>query len=53
MGIGSSVDKSTPVITVLANSKDDFDGVKDMIASCFIISEKEVKKSQYIYEVIK
>ena len=53
LGIGSSVDKSTPVITVLANSKDDFDGVKDMIASCFIISEKEVKKSQYIYEVIK
>jgi len=53
LGVGSVIEASTPVIKVLANSKDDFDRVKELIKSCFIISDQEVKKSLNIYEVIK
>ena len=53
LGVGSEIETLTPVIKVLANSKDDFDRVKESIKNCFIISDQEVKKSQNIYEVIK
>jgi len=53
LGVGSVIEASTPVIKVLANSKDDFDRVKELIKSCFIISDQEVKKSLNIYEVVK
>ena len=53
LGVGSVIDASTPVIKVLANSKDDFDRVKELIKNCFIISDKEIKKPPNIYEVIK
>ena len=53
LGVGESIDGSTPVIQVLANSKDDFDKVKNSIINCFVVSDQEVKKSQNIYEVIK
>ena len=53
LGVGSVIESLTPVIKVLANSKDDFDKLKELIKNCFIISDHEVKKSQNIYEVIK
>ena len=53
LGVGESIDGSTPVIQVLANSKDDFDKVKNSIINCFVVSDQEVKKSQNIYEVVK
>jgi len=53
LGVGESIDGSTPVIKVSANSKDDFDKVKNSIINCFVISDQEVKKSQNIYEVVK
>jgi len=53
LGVGSVIETLTPVIKVLANSKDDFDRVKKLIKNCFIISDQEVKKSPNIYEVIK
>ena len=53
LGVGNVIETSTPVIKVLASSKDDFDRVKELIKNCFIISDQEVKKSQNIYEVIK
>ena len=52
-GVGESIDESTPVIKVSANSKEDFDKVKNSIINCFVVSDQEVKKSQNIYEVIK
>ena len=53
LGIGECVDSSTPVIKVYANSKDDFNKVKNSIINCFIVSDQEVKETQSIYEVIK
>jgi len=53
LGVGESIDGSTPVIKVSANSKDDFDKVKNSIINCFVVSDQEVKKSQNIYEAIK
>ena len=53
LGVGSVIEASTPVIKVLAKSKDDFDRVKELIKNCFIISDKEIKKPSNIYEVIK
>ena len=53
LGVGESIDGSTPVIKVSANSKDDFDKVKNSIINCFVVSDQEVKKSKNIYEVIK
>ena len=53
LGIGECVDSSTPVIKVYANSKDDFNKVKNSIINCFIISDQEVKETESIYEVIK
>ncbi len=53
LGVGESIDASTPVIKVFANSRGDFDKVKNSIINCFIVSDQEVKKSQNIYEIIK
>jgi len=53
LGVGESVDSSTPVIKVYANSKDDFNKIKNSIINCFIISDQEVKETESIYEVIK
>jgi thymidine phosphorylase len=53
LGIGECVDSSTPVIKVYANSKDDFNKVKNSIINCFIVSDQEVKETESIYEVIK
>ena len=53
LGVGESVDSSTPVIKVYANSKDDFNKIKNLIINCFIISDQEVKETESIYEVIK
>ena len=53
LGIGECVDSSTPVIKVYANSKDDFNKVKNSIINCFIVSGQEVKETESIYEVIK
>ena len=53
LGVGGSIDISTPVMKVFANSKNDFNKVKNQIMNCFILSESKVKKSQNIYEVIK
>ena len=35
LGVGNIVEKRTPVIKVLANSKDDFDKVKELIKKLF------------------
>jgi len=53
LGLGNFIESSTPVIKVLANSKNDFDRIKDSIINCFVVSDQEVKKSQYIYDIIK
>ena len=53
LGVGESIDVSTPVIKVYANSKDSFDKIKNSIINCFIISNQEVTKNQSICEVIK
>ena len=53
LGVGSMIEKFSPVIKVLAASKDDFDKVKESIKNCFIVSDYEVQKYQNIYEVIK
>jgi thymidine phosphorylase len=53
LGVGESIDASTPVIKVIANSKDDFNKVKNKIMNCFVVSDSDVKKSNNIYEVIK
>ena len=53
LGVGESIDVSTPVIKVYANSKDSFDKIKSSIINCFIISDQEVIKNQSICEVIK
>jgi thymidine phosphorylase len=53
LGIGNYIDASTPVIKVLANSKYDFDRIKDSIINCFVVSNQKIKKPQIIYEVIK
>jgi len=52
IGIGDSVDASTPVIQVHAKSKDDFDRAKDQIIKCFILSDGKVSPLQSIYETI-
>ena len=53
LGVGSAIETSTPVIKVLANSKEDFDRVKQLVKNCFIISDQIVKQPQNIYEIIK
>ena len=53
LGVGSVIEALTPVIKVLASSKNDFDKLKETIKNCFVISDQEVKKSQNIYEIIK
>jgi len=53
LGVGECVNSSTPVIKVYANSKDDFNKVKNSIINCFIVSDQEVKETESIYEVIK
>ena len=52
IGIGDSVDASTPVIQVHAKSKDDFDRAKDQIIKCFTLSDGKVSPLQPIYETI-
>ena len=52
IGIGDSVDASTPVIQVHARSKDDFDRAKDQIIKCFTLSDRKVSPLQSIYETI-
>ena len=52
IGIGDSVDASTPVIQVHAKSKDDFDRAKDQIIKCFTLSDGKVSPLQSIYETI-
>ena len=52
IGIGDSVDASTPVIQVHAKSKDDFDRAKDQIIKCFTLSDRKVSPLQSIYETI-
>jgi thymidine phosphorylase len=53
LGVGTSIDESTPVMKVFANSKDDFNKIKINITKCFIISDQESNKSKSIYDVIK
>ena len=52
IGIGDSVDASTPVIQVHAQSKDDFGRAKDRIMNCFTLSDVKVSPLQSIYETI-
>ena len=53
LGVGNFIETLTPVMKILADSKDDFNRVKELIKNCFIISNQEVQKPQNIYEVIK
>jgi thymidine phosphorylase len=53
LGVGSVIEKLTPVMKVLTSSKDDFNKFKESIKDCFVISDQKVKKSQDIYEIIK
>ena len=53
LGVGNYISSATPVLNVSANSKDDFDKVKNSIINCFVISDEKVIKSQNIYEIIK
>ena len=53
LGVGNYISSTTPVLNVSANSKDDFDKVKNSIINCFVISDEKVIKSQNIYEIIK
>jgi thymidine phosphorylase len=52
IGIGDSVDASTPIIQVHAETKDDFERTKNQIIKCFILSERKVSPLQPIYERI-
>jgi len=52
IGIGDSVDASTPIIQVHAESKDDFERTKNQIIKCFILSDGKVSPLQPIYERI-
>jgi thymidine phosphorylase len=52
IGIGDSVDASTPVIQVHAQSKDDLSRAKDRIMNCFTLSDVKVSPLQSIYETI-
>ncbi len=52
IGIGDSVDASTPIIQVHAESKNDFERTKNQIIKCFILSERKVSPLQPIYERI-
>ena len=52
IGIGDSVDIFTRIIQVHAQSKDDFERVKDKIIKCFILSDRKVSPSHPIYETI-
>ena len=53
LGIGEYVDEKTPVIKILASTKDSFNKLKDQIINCFILSDTEVKKEKTIHKVIK
>jgi len=52
IGIGDSVDASTPVIQVHAESKDDFERTKNQIIKCFTLSDRKVSPLQPINEKI-
>ena len=52
IGIGDSVDASTPIIQVHAESKDDFERTKNQIIKCFTLSDRKVSPLQPIYERI-
>ena len=52
IGIGDSVDASTPIIQVHAKSKDDFERTKNQIIKCFTLSDRKVSPLQPIYERI-
>ena len=48
IGIGDSVDPSTPIIQVHAESKDDFERTKNQIIKCFTLSDRKVSPLQPI-----
>ena len=51
--VGSKVDPSTPLVTVHAISKDDYDKVKNKIQSCFEINSDSVDELSTIYKTIR
>ena len=52
IGIGDSVDASTPITQVHAESKDDFERTKNQIIKCFTLSDRKVSPLQPINERI-
>ena len=50
IGIGDSVDASTPINQVHAESKDDFERTKNQIIKCFTLSDRKVSPLQPVYE---
>lgn len=53
LGVGEYVEKRTPLIKIFSTTEDSFHKVKNQIANCFILNNKEVKKEKNIYKVIK
>lgn len=51
--VGSKVDPSTPLVTVHAISKGDYDKVKNKIQSCFEINSDRVDELSTIYKTIR
>ena len=52
INVGSSVDLSTPLLTVHAKSKENLDNIKKQIKECFNITEKEVTSMKTIYNLV-
>ena len=50
--VGSTVDTSTPLVTVHSSSKEIFENVKNHIQSCFEISDDKVDRLATIYQTI-
>ena len=52
LGIGATIDASTPVVKVFAKSQGDFDKVKERIENCFILSDSDVPKMTAVYQIV-
>jgi len=50
--VGDKVDSSQPLLTMYSKSEDDYDNVRKKIEDCFIITDSEVPKLPYTYEIV-
>ena len=50
--VGDKVDSSQPLLTMYSKSEDDYENVRKKIEDCFIITDSEVPKLPYTYEIV-